>query len=333
MKSNQTLGHMLALFTIFVWGTTFISTKVLLTDFQPVEILLFRFVIGLVALSLFFPRRLKGTTWKQELTFAAAGLCGVCLYFLLENIALTYTLASNVGVIIAVAPFFTAILTVFFMKGEKLGVNFILGFIIAMTGIYLINFNGAQLQLNPLGDLLALLAAIVWAFYSVLIKVISGFGYPSIISTRRVFFYGILCIIPALYFFDFKLELTRFTNPIYLYNIIFLGLIASALGFVTWSFSVKVLGAVKTSVYLYMVPVVTVITSIIILHEPITLLAVIGTTLTLAGLILSENKFLFKKECKNELISSNESAKANSHAAKAVQPVTISAAISGSVSK
>lgn len=338
MKSNQTVGHLLALFTIFVWGTTFISTKVLLTDFQPVEILFFRFVIGLVALSLIFPRRLKGTTWKQELTFAAAGLCGVCLYFLLENIALTYTLASNVGVIISVAPFFTAILTALLMKGEKLGFNFLLGFVIAMTGIYLINFNGTQLQLNPLGDLLALLAAIVWACYSVLIKVISGFGYPSIITTRRVFFYGILLIIPTLYFFDFKLELTRFANPVYLSNIIFLGLVASALGFVTWSFSVRVLGAVKTSVYLYMVPVVTVVTSVIILHEPITMLAVIGTALTLAGLVLSENKFLAKKEHKDgsvtavespesaELTESTKATALNNNAEPAVQSVPVSVA-------
>ncbi len=295
MENKQTIGHLSALLTIIIWGTTFISTKILLVDFQPVEILFFRFIMGLLILMLVYPHRLKGTTPGQEMTFVAAGLCGICMYYLLENIALTYTLASNVGVIISVAPFFTAILTHLFLKeDEKLRPNFFVGFVVAMAGIFLISFNGSKLELNPTGDLLALLAALVWACYSVLTKKISGYGYNTILTTRRVFFYGILFMIPALFLFDFKLELTRFADPVYLFNIIYLGLGASALCFVTWNFAVKVLGAVKTSIYIYMVPVITVGTSVLILHEKITMLASIGTVLTLAGLFLSESK-LFKK--------------------------------------
>lgn len=290
MKANNTAGHLASLLTIIIWGTTFISTKILLVDFQPVEILFFRFVMGLIALLLVCPRRLTRTSRRQELTFAAAGLCGICLYYLLENIALTYTMASNVGVIISVAPFFTAILSHIFLKEEKPKANFFIGFAVAMAGIFLISFNGSKLELNPAGDLLALLAALIWACYSVLTKKISGYGYHTILTTRRVFCYGILFMIPTLFLFDFKLELTRFTNPVYLFNIVFLGLGASALCFVTWNFAVKVLGAVKTSIYIYMVPVITVVTSVVILQEKITALAAVGIVLTLAGLLLSEGK-------------------------------------------
>ncbi len=302
MKSNHTMGHLASLLTIIIWGTTFISTKILLVDFQPVEILFFRFVMGLIALMLVYPRRLKGTSRQQELTFAAAGLCGICLYYLLENIALTYTMASNVGVIISVAPFFTALLSHLVLKEEKPKANFFVGFVVAMAGIFLISFNGSKLELNPAGDLLALLAALIWACYSVLTKKISGYGYHTILTTRRIFCYGILFMIPTLFLFDFKLELARFANPVYLFNIIFLGLGASALCFVTWNFAVKVLGAVKTSIYIYMVPVITVVTSVVILHEQITALAAVGTVLTLAGLFLSESKlFLRKEETQNGL--------------------------------
>lgn len=289
---NQNIaGHLSALFTIIIWGTTFISTKVLLGDFQPVEILFIRFVIGLAALSAVYPRRLKGTTLRQEGLFAAAGLCGICLYYLLENIALTFTMASNVGVIISVAPFFTAIITRLFTRGEeKLSANFILGFLVAMAGIVLISLNGSRLALNPAGDLLALLAALLWACYSVLIKKIGSFGYHTILTTRRVFSYGILFMIPALFLMDFKLEPERLWVPVNLLNMIYLGLGASALCFVTWNWSVKILGAVKTSIYIYMVPVVTVVTSVLILHEKITPLAGVGTVLTLAGLFLSGRK-------------------------------------------
>ena len=296
MEQNKATGHLSALLTILIWGTTFISTKVLLVDFQPVEILFFRFVMGLLALLVVYPHRMKGTTKKQELTFIVAGLCGVCLYYLLENIALTYTMASNVGVTISVAPFFTAILSHLFLKqDEKLRANFFIGFVVAMAGIALISFNGSTLQLNPVGDLLALLAAFLWACYSILTRKISSFGYNTIVTTRRVFFYGILFMIPALFLFDFKLDLSRFANMTYLLNILFLGLGASALCFVTWNFAVKLLGAVKTSIYIYLVPVITVAASVLILHEPFTWMTGMGTVLTLAGLLLSESK-LFKKE-------------------------------------
>ena len=180
MENKNKTGHLCALLTIMIWGTTFISTKILLVDFRPIEFLFFRFVMGLLMLSIISPHRLTGTSHKQELTFAAPGFCGICRYYLLENIALTYTMASNVGVIISVAPFFTAILSHLFLKEEgRLRAKFFVGFAVAMVGIFLISFNGA------------------------------------------------------------KLELGRFVNPMYLFNIIFLGLDASALCFVSWNFAVN----------------------------------------------------------------------------------------------
>lgn len=284
-------GHLAALLTIGIWGTTFISTKILLTDFQPVEILFFRFVIGLILLFIIYPHPLKGCGKKQELMFAAAGLCGICLYYLLENIALTYTSASNVGIIISIAPFFTAILTHIFLKDdERLNKNFFIGFTVSLLGICCISFNGSALQLNPAGDLLAITAAFIWACYSVLIRKISAFGHHTILTTRRIFCYGILFMIPALFIFDFHLNLQRFTDKVYLLNIFYLGLGASALCFITWNLAVRILGAVKTSVYIYMVPVITIITSVLILNEKLTVLSAAGTLLTLTGLFLSERR-------------------------------------------
>ncbi len=289
MEHKNTWGHLAALFTIIIWGTTFISTKILLVDFKPSEILFYRFIMGFLILLTACPHRLKITERKQEWTFAAAGLCGICLYYLLENIALTYTMASNVGVIISAAPFFTAILAHLFMKSEeKLRANFFVGFLVAMTGIILISFNGANFKLNPMGDILAVIAAFLWACYSILTKKIGGYGYPVVLATRRTFFYGILFMIPMLFFFDFQIGLSRFQNITYLFNIFYLGLGASALCFVTWNFAVKVLGAVKTSIYIYMVPVITIVTSVLILKEPVTWISAIGTLLAVAGLFLSE---------------------------------------------
>ncbi len=291
-RRKEIQGHLFSVFTIFIWGTTFISTKILLKAFTPIEILFIRFVIGFLALLVLYPHRLKVRERKQELYFAGAGLCGITLYFLLENIALTYTFASNVGVIISIAPFFTAIFAHLLLDGEKMRVQFFVGFAVAVAGIFLISFNGSSnLKLNPLGDILAVLAAVVWAIYSVLTKKISGYHYHTILVTRRIFFYGLLFMIPVLFIVQFEPDISQIIKPVNLFNILFLGLGASAICFVTWNYALKILGAVKTSVYIYMVPVITVITSVLILHETITGIAALGILLTLAGLIISEIKF------------------------------------------
>lgn len=296
MKNSTAAGHLAALITILIWGTTFISTKVLLKDFHPVEILFFRFLIGFLALWIVHPRPLRGTTGKQEHTFAAAGLCGICIYYLLENIALTYTAASNVGVILSTAPFFTAILSLLCSgRAEKLSPNFLVGFGVAMAGIFLISFHGSRLSLNPKGDLLAFLAALVWACYSLLTRAIGSYGFSTILTTRRIFFYGLLCITPCLFFWDCSWDLQRFFQPYSLGNLLYLGLCASALCFVTWNFAVQTLGAVKTSIYIYLVPVITVSASFLILQEPITWLSGTGTALTFVGLFLSDGS-LFQKQ-------------------------------------
>jgi drug/metabolite transporter (DMT)-like permease len=297
---NKTIhGHIAAFLTILIWGTTFISTKVLLISFEPVEILFIRFMIGYFALWCVCPRRLKVRRRKQEWYFAAAGLCGVTLYYLFENIALTYTLASNVGVIISIAPFFTVIFSCLFLHDRRPNIRFFAGFLIALAGIFLISFGGEKnLQLNPVGDLLAVIAAMIWAAFSTITKKISGFGYNTIQTTRRTFFYGLIFMVPALLLMDFHIELQQFASLKNVLNLLFLGFGASALCFVTWNLAVKILGSVKTSVYIYMVPVITAVTSALILHEKLTRTIVSGIVLTLIGLFLSEDRKTEKNTAK-----------------------------------
>ncbi len=287
-------GHLVAFGTVFIWGLTFVSTKVLLNDFTPLEVLFFRFILGYVTLLIFYPSMLPIKNWRQERLFMGAGLSGVTLYFLLENIALNYTLASNVGIIVAIAPFCTALLAQVLLRGyakEKLQWTFFAGFVVAMSGIGLIIFNGAvKLQLNPLGDILAAAAALTWAFYSIFMRMIGELRINMAICTRRVFFYGLMFMLPVVFWQGIDMPLETILKPINAFNFLFLSVVASSICFATWSWSVKVLGAVKASAYIYLVPVVAVFAAAFILDENITLLAIIGTALTLIGLIISELK-------------------------------------------
>lgn len=286
--SGQLVAHLVALATITVWGVTFISTKLLLEDFTPLEILFLRFFIGWLALWLVSPHTLAIANRKDELLFALAGFSGVSLYFLLENIALTLTFASNVGIIVAVAPFFTALLAWIFLKARRPGGAFMAGFMVAITGIGCISLNGSKMELNPAGDGLALLAALAWAIYSILVRMLAARGYDSLCSTRRIFFYGLVCLLPILPLTDFSLRADALLRPVNWLNLLFLGLGASALCFVTWTFCVSRLGAINASLYIYLVPVVTVLASAGLLGEQLTWLSAAGMALTIAGLLISE---------------------------------------------
>lgn len=303
MASNKVLkAHILAFLTIFIWSTTYVSTKILLIDFNPTEIMFFRFLVAYPVLLIIKPVRTRYGTLKEELLFAGAGFCGVTLYFTLQNTGLVYTLASNAGILTSVAPFFTAIFSYFLLKEESSRSSFFIGFGVSIIGIILISFNGnIILKLNPLGDILVLSGAVAWAVYCIFMKKISLLNYNVILCTRKIFFYGIIFMIPLLPLLGFHWNLARFTYPPYVFHMLFLGLGASALCFVTWNYAVGVLGAVRTSVYIYFCPVISVVTSAIILHERITVMAVIGLVLILAGLYISERKTIMtEKEKKNE---------------------------------
>lgn len=290
MKISQRAGHLLAAMTVIVWGTTFISTKVLLRTFEPFEILFIRFLLGYGALWAACPHALRTRSWREEVQMMAAGLCGVTLYFLLENVALQYTYASNVSVILAVAPFFTAFLSSAVLKTERLSGWFFAGFLVSMAGIACISFAGSALALNPLGDLLALLAAIVWAAYSILTRRIADMGYGTLKTTRRIFFWGLLFMLPKFPALIMGFAAPRTLDAACIFNLLYLGFVASALCFATWGSAVRTIGAVKTSVYIYLVPVVTLVASALILKEQMTALSVMGVLLTLIGLIFSQHR-------------------------------------------
>ena len=289
-------AHAAAILTILIWGATFTSTKVLLQAFAPIEILFLRFLLGACALLLTCPRLLHVRDRRREVTFALAGLCGVTLYFLLENIALSHSTASNVGVLVGISPFLTALLARIVL-GESLHPGFFVGFVCAMSGIVCIAVNSnAVLRLNPLGDVLALLAALTWAFYSILTRKIGDYGYNTLQVTRRIFCWGLLFMLPTLPLSGFRWGLERLAQPEMLANLLFLGLGASALCFATWNFTIRILGAIKTSVYIYAVPVVSVITATLLLGERLTGLALTGMALIILGLVISEGRLPLRRK-------------------------------------
>jgi drug/metabolite transporter (DMT)-like permease len=97
----------------------------------------------------------------------------------------------------------------------------------------------------------------------------------------------LLLLLHFLNILGFHLDLSGFASVQNSFNFLFLGIGASALCYVTWNYAVSILGAVKTSIYIYLIPIITIIISAIVLHETITLVALIGVLLIIFGLYIS----------------------------------------------
>ena len=311
-KNQKVWGLFLAALSIFLWGITFVNTKYLLKDFSSLEILFFRFLMAYVGLWIMRPK-VEKIAWRDNIYFALAGLSGVVLYQLSENIAIHFTNASNVSVIVSICPLFTAIVSQIFLKERHLSVWFVVGFFVAIFGVSLVCFNGNALSFNPKGDLLALFSAVCWGFYSMFISILNKKKYDKVCSTRRIFFFAVLIMIPLVVFggtnvaaanggqagdfiksFSFDMDKSvnaaRFSKLLNWVNLIFLGVFASGLCFTMWSKACQIIGTVKVSCGLYLIPIVTTVFAFFALGERVTLLSAAGTAITIAGLFLSEKK-------------------------------------------
>lgn len=304
MKIKKFTGHLAALFTIIVWGTTVISsTRLLNGGLSPAEVVICRFFLAFVLLNIIYPPRLKFEGIKRELMYAVSGLLGVTLYFFLEIVALQYTKAANVSVIFATAPFFCGIFALFSKKADKPKFNFFVGFALAITGIILVTFeDGFTFDLNVTGALFAIGSALSWGLYSLLSKTIGSYGHHVIQTTRRIFMYGLIFMIPTVFIFDVDINhIKLLADTEMLMNLLYLGLCASGVCFLTWSHATNTLGPVKATTYIYGTPLVTIIFSYFFLKsQTLTVQLFIGAALIIAGLVISVTKSTYAPKSKKK---------------------------------
>jgi hypothetical protein len=289
MNERKSIGaHVVGIVTVLCWGGTFINTKYLiLGGLQPQEIFLLRFLIAYACIWFISPKRLFSNTWKDEALMALLGITGGSLYFLAENMAVGISYVTNVSFIVCTAPLLTTCMAIAMVKSVKADPRLIAGSLIALAGVGVVIFNGHfVLHLNPLGDLLALAAAVAWAIYSLLMKRASA-RYGAVFITRKVFFYGLLTILPVFVFKPWTFPLGDFLRLDIWTNLLFLGFVASFVCFVLWSWVIRKIGAMKASNYIYLNPVTTVIAGALFLNEPMTLMAYIGSALILFGVYIA----------------------------------------------
>lgn len=286
--------HILAIATSAIWGTTFISSKLLLDEgLSPAAIMALRFALAYVCMLPFIKGKLWCDNLKDELRMVLLGITGGSAYFLLENTALLYTQASNVAIIIAATPLLTMVAVNLLSKGEGASRRLYLYSALSMVGVALVVFNGNfVLKLSPVGDILTLGAALTWVVYSIVLSKVEG-RYPLMMITRKIFFYGVMTLLPYFLMFEtWSVTVEQLLRPTVWSNLLFLGIVASLVCYAAWNAVLKQLGTVEATNYLYINPIVAMLTSHIVLGEKITLLAIAGAALILVGVYMAQRKRL-----------------------------------------
>ncbi|WP_300506056.1 DMT family transporter [uncultured Duncaniella sp.] len=287
MNRSTILPHFLAALSAIIWGVTFISTKLLIAEgLTPLAIFIYRFILAYLCI-LPMMRRFLAASLRDELTLALGGLAGGSIYFLTENTALGITFASNVSLLICTAPIFTVLLERAIYK-TPLRKSLLGGSMIALTGVGLVIINeGMEFEISPLGDFLTIVAALLWSSYCLIVRRMAK-KYDTFFITRKVFFYGIVSVLPFFIAETDSSDYALLTHNVVWMNLLFLGVLASMLCYLMWNVAVRSLGADKAANYLYVVPLVTIIASSIILEEPFTVYTFTGAIAIIGGVFIAE---------------------------------------------
>lgn len=310
---GNNIFHLIAFLTVAVWGTTFVFTKLLIVNgLSPAQIFTLRFIIAYVMLTafsllrpLFLRRKLQASkpdkwrkvqhrwlssNWRDEMLMLALGVTGGSIYFLSENEALRFTTATNVSLIVCSCPLFAMLIIGMFYKSERFASRHMLGSLLALLGMAIVVLNGHfVLHLSPLGDTLAFGACLSWALYSLLMKPVM-YRYSALFITRKVFFYGVLTILPYYLVVPGMPSLEVLLRPTVMANLFFLGCVASMLCYLTWSWCMARLGAVKCTNWVYLNPITTIVFAWLILDEQITSYFLIGAVFILLGMYILNKK-------------------------------------------
>lgn len=294
-KSNNFWWHLLGLMVACIWGSTFVASKVLLmAGLNPAEIMTLRFIIAWVLMLPFSHSHLY-TSLGDELLFLVLGLSGGSLYFLAENTAVDISSAtSTVALLVCTTPIVTALMNRFFYRNEHLSGRFLAGSMVALVGVALVVFNGVfVLDDDPAVILLSVGASALWGVYSLVIRLVEK-RYSSAVITRKVFFYGVITMLPVvlwkIHCGESQMTLDLLLSPTPGMTLLFLALIASLGCFLLWNIVIRRIGIIASGNYLYFNPVTSLFVAYLVLDERITWLAIIGCLLTITGVYLCNRK-------------------------------------------
>ena len=285
---------------MFLWGGSFVLTKHLLIDFNPITIIFIRSAIASLVFAVFcimvYKKEFK-IAKKDFKYFVGLVFFEPFLYFLFETYSLQLCDASVVSVIIATIPLFVALMAVFVFKEKLSALNFF-GIFLSISGIVIMLWrNFIHVDFSLLGVLLAFGAVLSTIGYTYFIKKLTLYYSPIIIITWQNIL-GLVAFFPLVFIVNdaetVALQYRALGDMQNLSFMLMLAILCSAVAFILYVDAMRVMGLARTNIFVNLIPVVTAIIAFFVLREDITLPKVVGITFVILGIFLVQRKRIVK---------------------------------------
>jgi drug/metabolite transporter (DMT)-like permease len=284
MNKSKATAIALASATAFIWGLSFLSIKTAVAVIPPMSLGLSRFIIGSLVLLLIFPMRgrVPRIAVKDVPLMAGAGLMGVTVYFLGENNGVLLLSASEASIIVGTIPVLTMLSERIILR-TRLGTAQYAGAGLSAIGVTLIVIESLRVSPSPSGYLFMGIAAASWVAYSFLTRPLLA-KYDSLDVTLWQSIFGAVGFVP--FVFTERIAWSG-VSVVVIANVLYLGIFCSAIGYLFYVASLKTLGAGVSSVFINLIPVVSVSASFVVLGERLSTLQLVGGAIAVGGVYLA----------------------------------------------
>jgi drug/metabolite transporter (DMT)-like permease len=272
---------LLLVITMTIWGSTFVVTKELVTQLPPLALAFMRVLIGALVLVPFALRRRDRTQRPPWRVLVLLGVVGVAGYYILFNLALVYTSAVQGALVQSCIPAATAVLAMVWLR-EQATMRRWLGIVLSVAGV-LIVFSGDSSEAAPvavIGNVLMFATVLAWAWYTSLAKQVAQ--VDPVVVTASLMSAGALLLLPFAAVEIALKGVPRVDGASWL-ALLYLGAGASGIAYLMYNDALRHMDASQAGVYTNLIPIVGVITGVVVLGEPLSLRAVLGGAIVMAG--------------------------------------------------
>ncbi|HID69688.1 MAG TPA: DMT family transporter [Desulfobacterales bacterium] len=294
------MPYLLLTLSALFWSGNFVLSRGMHTEIPPVSLAFWRWTVALLIIAPFGLRRLyeQRTLLKQYSRFMFfQGILGVTGFNTLIYLALQSTTAINAVLVNSCIPILIVIVS-WLVYRERLSMKQSVGVLISLSGVLLIIAKGDVATLQQLtfnrGDLLVLVAALVWAFYTANLR-----NYPKelhpIAYQTGIMLVGIVFLFPC-WLIEIQSGKQLQINLATTLTIGYVALFASVLAFICWTKAIRKVGANRAGPFIHLMPVFSTILAIIFLDESLQAYHIQGMFLVFTGIVITT--FSFKKKQK-----------------------------------
>ena len=273
VKNGDLLAYISVFFAVFSWALNWIVGRAMKDDIGPVAMGFWRWFIAFLLILPFCWREMQSKwsfIWTQRYQLCLLGLLGAVAFNTFLYVGLQYTKPSNASLINTAVPTFIFLLS-YLVNKEPIRKLQILGLLLSTIGVGVVVFRGdlslfRSLTFNA-GDLWILLAMSFWATYTVLLKSRSVGVSPLLFLTATLMF-SLPFVLPF-YFWEYSVRGGFAVNLQTIATLIFYGTVPSILAYMLWNHGVRTIGANRTGIFVYLMPLLTISLAVIFLGESV----------------------------------------------------------------